>query len=117
MGLPIVAPDVGGVGEFVKNAETGILIPSSSYEEMAMAYVKAINHLADDPEIRFDLAANAYDRVIKIHSTGPYVQSLKRALELIWLLNVYTLAKVQCPITPCIPPTISHAIIICARLA
>jgi glycosyltransferase involved in cell wall biosynthesis len=79
-GLPIVAPDVGGVGEFVLNGETGILLPSLAGEEdMAAAYVRAVIRLAEDADLRVTLAGNAYDRLIAHHAKDAYTASLKEA--------------------------------------
>ncbi len=82
-GLPIVASDVGGVKAFVKNDETGILIPSlASDEKMAVAYVEAIDCLVRDPKCRADFVARAYDRLINNHSTDAYIKALKHILDI-----------------------------------
>ncbi len=54
-GLPIVAPDVGGVKDFIRDKETGLLI--SDYRDVD-AYIEALEVLKD-PELRIKLATNA----------------------------------------------------------
>jgi glycosyltransferase involved in cell wall biosynthesis len=46
--LPIVATDVGGIGEAVANGETGLLVTSENPAELA----HAISRLLDDPALR-----------------------------------------------------------------
>jgi glycosyltransferase involved in cell wall biosynthesis len=82
-GLPLVAPDVGGVAEFVSDDDTGLLLPSLASETlMAASYAKSFARLADDPDLRTRLAGNAYDRLVCRHSFEPYVKSVTHALEL-----------------------------------
>lgn len=50
-GLPVVASDVGGVGEAVRSGETGILVPPG--DEGALA--RALETLLDDPDLRLRL--------------------------------------------------------------
>ncbi|MFH1154690.1 MAG: glycosyltransferase [Pseudomonadota bacterium] len=60
MGLPCVAPDVGGVGELVKTGVTGTLIPDC--RDVA-AYRDAIIALAENPEEREILGRQAMERM------------------------------------------------------
>lgn len=52
-GLPVVASDVGGVGELVADGETGFLIPPGD----AQALADALAELLDEPLLRRDLGA------------------------------------------------------------
>jgi glycosyltransferase involved in cell wall biosynthesis len=55
-GLPVVALRAGGVGETVRPGETGILLdPAATPSEFA----RAVLTLADDPDLRRRLAAQA----------------------------------------------------------
>jgi glycosyltransferase involved in cell wall biosynthesis len=43
-GVPVVAPDVGGIPEIVRNGETGILVPRGDPEALAGALVSLLNN-------------------------------------------------------------------------
>ncbi len=58
LGLPIVASDVGGVGEAVVDRESGLLVPP--HDERALA--QALIGLLDDPESRARMGALALRR-------------------------------------------------------
>ena len=81
-GIPIIAPDIGGISEFVENDVTGLLLPNLSDEEgMADAYVDAIVSLQNDPDLRIRLASAAYDRVETCYCRRAYRANLEKALE------------------------------------
>lgn len=42
-GLPVVATDVGGVSELIKNNETGLLVPTEDYHRLSEAMIKIMN--------------------------------------------------------------------------
>ncbi len=48
---PVVASDVGGIRELVKNRETGLLVPPGDIEALADAVIR----LADDPDLAHSL--------------------------------------------------------------
>jgi len=56
--LPIVATDVGGIGEAVADGETGLLVPS----EDTAALAHAIGTLLDNPNLRQQMGHNARRR-------------------------------------------------------
>ncbi len=56
-GRPIVASDVGGLGESVRDGQTGFLVP----ERNPRALAEAILTLARSPELRLRLGTNARD--------------------------------------------------------
>lgn len=60
-GLPVVAPNVGGIPSVVSHHETGILVP----EEDVNAIARAIFHLYINQEQRLSLGQNGYKRVME----------------------------------------------------
>jgi glycosyltransferase involved in cell wall biosynthesis len=64
-GLPIVATDVGGISEAVKNKDTGILVPS----EDPAALAKAIESLLNNIELRLNMGAKARQRYEEFFSS------------------------------------------------
>lgn len=74
-GLPIIAPDVGGVGEFVEHGVTGLLLRVPE-EQLVVAYVEAIQRLLSEPGLRQVLAGGAYERLVRRHSRGAFLDSL-----------------------------------------
>jgi len=49
MGLPVVAPDIGGIAEVVMNDKTGFLVPDLVNDQaLVFAYVDAIRRIYDD---------------------------------------------------------------------
>ena len=59
--IPVIATNVGGIPEIVKNNETGILVPSEEPFEMT----KTINTLLENSELQKKLTNNAYDFILK----------------------------------------------------
>jgi glycosyltransferase involved in cell wall biosynthesis len=57
-GLPVVASDVGGIPEVVRDGVTGLLVPPGDVGALAAA----LDRLAADPELRARLSAGARDR-------------------------------------------------------
>jgi glycosyltransferase involved in cell wall biosynthesis len=56
-GLPVIAPDVGGISEVIINGETGMLLPSlESDQDMAKSYVNALQQMVGDPTLAPRLA-------------------------------------------------------------
>jgi len=69
--VPVVATDVGGVGEVVHDGETGLLVPPSNPEALA----EAILRLAKEKELRERLTENAYRLVKEKFSVESMVNS------------------------------------------
>jgi glycosyltransferase involved in cell wall biosynthesis len=68
-GLPVIAPDVGGIGEIIEDGVSGILLPEISDDEVAAdAYADAIQRLVGDPALRRRLATEALRRLGRRHS-------------------------------------------------
>jgi glycosyltransferase involved in cell wall biosynthesis len=70
-GLPVVATNVGGVGEVVVEGETGTLVPASKYIEIA----RATHRLLADPEAAAKLGLQGRARCLDLFS-------MRRMLEL-----------------------------------
>jgi glycosyltransferase involved in cell wall biosynthesis len=58
-GIPVVASDVGGVGEVVVDGVTGFLVPSGDVD----GFVEALSRLIDDDDMRSRMGAAARARV------------------------------------------------------
>lgn len=77
-GVPIIAPDVGGIGEVVQDGVTGVLLPSLSDDNMmADATVDAINRYLEQPAWRKNLADNALEHLVQRNGADPYIESIK----------------------------------------
>ena len=59
--VPLVASDIPGNDEFIKNGENGFLFSLNDTDEL----VRIINRLSGDPELRKDLGRNAFEDVRK----------------------------------------------------
>lgn len=59
--VPLVASDIPGNDEFIKNGENGFLFNLNDTDEL----VRIINRLSGDPELRKDLGRNAFEDVRK----------------------------------------------------
>jgi len=72
-GLPVIATDVGGVPEIIKNNQNGILIPKQDEN----ALVEKIIQLMNNPELRTRLGKNAREFVLENHSIDNTVKNLE----------------------------------------
>ena len=70
-GKPVVATQVGGVAEVVKDNQTGLLVPAGNAELLA----HALEVLALDPSRRRRLGAQAYEFVRDHHDFGRTVEN------------------------------------------
>ena len=59
--VPVIATDVGGVSEIVKDKVTGILVPSEDPEKL----LESINYLLENPEIAKSMSVAGHDFVQK----------------------------------------------------
>jgi glycosyltransferase involved in cell wall biosynthesis len=55
----VIATEVGGIPELVRNGENGILVPPAD----SLALAEAIDRLADDPETAFRMGQKGRQRV------------------------------------------------------
>ncbi|RJX31962.1 MAG: glycosyltransferase family 1 protein [Oxalobacter sp.] len=69
--LPIVATDVGGIGEAVENGKTGLLTSSENYEELA----ESIARLLDSPALRKKMGDAGRHRYEKFFSLDRMAKS------------------------------------------
>jgi glycosyltransferase involved in cell wall biosynthesis len=67
-GLPVVATDVGGVGEAVEDGETGFLVPAADSEVLA----RALERLLVDGELRRRLGAAGRARALALFDVSRY---------------------------------------------
>jgi glycosyltransferase involved in cell wall biosynthesis len=82
-GIPIIAPDVGGIGEFVVNEVAGLLLPSVADDAtMAKRYVCAIERMLNEPGLRARMIDGAIDRLRANHSPETHRTSVARALAM-----------------------------------
>lgn len=77
-GLPLIASDVGGISEFVKHQETGLLV---SEPEDADEYVSALLTLAGNPQVGMKLAKNAQIRLKDSFSPSSYKSQIDQMLK------------------------------------
>ena len=73
-GLPLIAPDVGGIREFVVHDETGILISAC---DDAGAYAAALRRIAANPERATEYAEGARTLLNRRHSWRAYLDRLQ----------------------------------------
>lgn len=74
-GLPIIASNDGGVGEFIENNKTGILI--EDYLDYK-PYVEALNKVLSSPDVLPEYVKNAQRLLLKRHSWQDFVKTVKR---------------------------------------
>lgn len=76
-GVPIVAPDVGGVSEVVEDGVSGILLASlPDDEEMADATADAIIKFWENPSWRETLASSALERLVERNGADAYARRI-----------------------------------------
>ncbi|MBP0616041.1 glycosyltransferase family 4 protein [Jiella mangrovi] len=75
-GLPIIAPDVGGVGELI-DGQTGYLI--SNFDDID-AYEDAMNRVIQDPSEAIARAERLRERLARDFSDARYMETLKRVV-------------------------------------
>lgn len=78
-GLPIIASNDGGVGEFVKDKETGILIENKLDVD---EYVRAIEWAKKNMDEMRKYAKNAQKLLTKQHSWEKFVETVKKDFKL-----------------------------------
>ena len=60
-GLPVVASNVGGLPEVVRDGETGLLVPPEAPQALAAALMTLIQ----DPQLRADMGRNGREWVLE----------------------------------------------------
>lgn len=74
-GLPVIASNDGGVGEFIKDGKTGILIEDYLNAE---AYAKALRKILEDPRRLKQYVKNAQKLLKDQHSWSKFIENVKR---------------------------------------
>jgi len=73
-GLPIIASAAGGIGEFIIDGDTGLLVDPL---DDVQAYVEAIEYLASHPDVARNLATNAQNLLKKRHNWQAFVDAIR----------------------------------------
>jgi glycosyltransferase involved in cell wall biosynthesis len=72
-GVAIIAPNVGGVAELVRDGETGVLVDCTGDDEAdALRYIAALERLFADPARRRDMIQNAFNLLVARHAPDQY---------------------------------------------
>ncbi|MFQ5772368.1 MAG: glycosyltransferase family 4 protein [bacterium] len=80
---PVVATNVGGVPEFVRDGETGLLVPANNPDRLA----ESIQYLLDNEDVRIKFGREGRKWVVKHFSVETVVERLCRIYEEIFDLN------------------------------
>ncbi|MBU1151475.1 glycosyltransferase family 4 protein [Patescibacteria group bacterium] len=75
--LPVVASDVGGISEIVKNGETGILVEPKDSKGLT----RGINQLIASPKLREKMAIAGFERVQKHFSADAMAKEYEKVYE------------------------------------
>jgi glycosyltransferase involved in cell wall biosynthesis len=81
-GLPVIAPDLGGIGEAVATGSTGFLIPRGGADaELVSLYANAVSYLYQHPELFVGMRLNALQAVLDRHAAAAFEKKLAEILE------------------------------------
>ena len=75
-GMPIVAPNVGGISEFIENGVSGLIVEDPTNVD---GYIEALLALRDDVVSRGNLVAAARARAATQHSWENFVATLAKS--------------------------------------
>jgi glycosyltransferase involved in cell wall biosynthesis len=71
--LALVGTDVGGIAEQIENGVNGLLVPPDDPEALCLALEKLIQ----DPDYRYNLSRNAWEKAKKHYSLNRVIQQLE----------------------------------------
>ena len=81
-GLPVIAPDVGGIGEAVTE-DTGLLVSNDADEsELVQKYVEAIEILYEDWDRSVQLGRNGRALILERHAFDAYIERVRGIFDL-----------------------------------
>ena len=78
--LPVIAPDVGGIGEVVQPGVTGWLVDGGDDREMIAAYVRAIDELYANWNSATAMAGNGKALIERQHGAAAFSARVSQAL-------------------------------------
>lgn len=87
-GLPVIAPDVGGVGEVVKPGLTGLLVDGVDDQALVQDYVRAIRALYEDWAVVADMVANGQRLVESQHGAAAFSSRVAEVFDLCAATNL-----------------------------
>jgi glycosyltransferase involved in cell wall biosynthesis len=76
-GVPIAAPDLGGVPEMISNGQTGLLFSAGDADAMSDAIIRLI----EDPSLRERLARAAQLEVKEKFSVSRHVTAIENVFD------------------------------------
>jgi glycosyltransferase involved in cell wall biosynthesis len=81
--LPVIAPDVGGIGEAIINNETGFLVPDITEEDALIGeYVYAARNLYGNWNRTLEMAENGHRLIAERHSETAFKQRVIEVFQL-----------------------------------
>lgn len=81
-GLPVIAPDVGGIREAVINGVTGKLVSGADEESLVVAYVDAVKDIYGDWSATLHAGLRARELVLTQHGPAQFSERVAEVLEL-----------------------------------
>lgn len=75
--LALVGTSVGGIAEQIEHGKNGLLVPPDDPEALCLALEKLIQ----DPDYRYTLSRNAWEKAKKSYSLSRVIQQLKEVYE------------------------------------
>jgi glycosyltransferase involved in cell wall biosynthesis len=79
MGLPVLATQVGGIPEAVRDGVEGWLVPPRDPDALA----RALREARDSPEERLRRAQNAHQRIVDAFTVSPKVAEIEAILQMV----------------------------------